>query len=111
MDNTGREYRYQKDWSIGTTMFHVRCDDWESFKESVANMESILTQTKSFPDDSGSMATPPEKAQDVPSCGVHHTAMTWKAPGVSKNTGKPYPGFWSCGMKNENGTWCTFRPK
>ena len=40
--NDGREYRYQKDWSIDSQMFHVRCDEWDVFKEAVANMTTIL---------------------------------------------------------------------
>jgi hypothetical protein len=33
--------------------------------------------------------------QDV-LCPVHNQAFKWVAPGVSKKTGKPYQGFWSC---------------
>lgn len=106
--NEGREYRYQKDWSIGTTMFHVRCDDWEEFKTAVKNMEGILTQTAAFPNDTGHVATPQSKVQEVPMCGVHNVPMTWKT-GVSKKTGRPYA-FWSCGEMN-NGMYCDYKVK
>src|ERR1043166_5292300 len=29
-------------------------------------------------------------------CPVHGLPFKWVAPGVSKKTGKPYQGFWSC---------------
>lgn len=38
MDNQGREYRYQADYSAGGQMFHVRCDDWEEFKIACDNV-------------------------------------------------------------------------
>lgn len=104
--------RYQKDWTVGGEMFHVRENDWEVFKEAVANMETMLPQHKSFPDDSGNMATPPDKVVPAPpTCGIHGTPMILKPAGVSKSTGKPYPAFWSCGQKNANGTYCQYRPK
>lgn len=39
MDNQGREYRYQADWTVGSQMFHVRCDDWDEFQEAVKNVK------------------------------------------------------------------------
>mgnify|MGYP001598348976 FL=1 len=106
----GREYRYQQDWSIGPMMFHVRCDNWDEFKGAVANMQAIIPGNKPFPEDSGNTATPKEKAVGAPECGDHHVPMSWRAPGVSKNTGKPYPGFWACPEK-VNGQFCSYRPK
>lgn len=41
-NNTGREYKYQVDYSLAGKMYHVRCDDWEDFKEAILNIESIL---------------------------------------------------------------------
>lgn len=106
MDNAGREYRYQKDWSFGETMFHVRCDSFEEFKESVKNMESMLPQKAAFPDDTGKVAIPESKVStdNTPQCAKGHGPMKYRS-GVSQKTGKPY-GFWSCSYKNPNGTWC-----
>jgi hypothetical protein len=105
-DTTGREYKYQRDWSIGTQMNHVRCDDWEDFKEAVANMESILPKTSAFPNDSGNTATKPEEVvESAPMCQIHKAPMTFKS-GVSAKTGKPYA-FWGCTNKLADGTWCT----
>jgi len=36
--------------------------------------------------------------------------MRLKPAGVSKTTGKPYNAFWSCGIKNSDGTWCNYKP-
>lgn len=35
--------------------------------------------------------------------------MTWREPGVSKTTGKPYSGFWACPTRNEQG-YCKGKP-
>lgn len=83
--NDGREYRYQADWQIGTRMFHVRCDDFEEYKESVKNMESMLPSTKDFPDDTGNIAhkaTEPD-AGTCPKCGNPLVMAT-------KKDGTPY---------------------
>ena len=42
-------------------------------------------------------------------CPVHHVPFTWKEGGVSK-AGKPYDGFYKCGEKNPDGSFCTQRP-
>lgn len=42
-------------------------------------------------------------------CPTHHT-IQWKDGGVSRKTGKTYPGFWTCGHKNPDGTWCPYNP-
>lgn len=42
-------------------------------------------------------------------CPVHHVPFTWKEGGVSKN-GKPYDGFWKCGEKNADDSFCNQRP-
>lgn len=43
-------------------------------------------------------------------CGVHQTEMKWKEGGISKTSGKPYKGFWSCSTKDASGNWCKFKP-
>jgi hypothetical protein len=40
MDNSAREYRYQADFSLSGEMYHVRCDDWDEFKDAVANIKT-----------------------------------------------------------------------
>lgn len=103
--NDGREYRYQKDWSIGTRMFHVRCDDWEEFKTAVKNMDSIIPAEMDFPDDEGQQAHKVDVSAKLnPTCSVHG-ATTKFLEGVSKKTGKPYA-FWSCTAKNTDGSFC-----
>ena len=41
-------------------------------------------------------------------CPVHHTAWTVKAGGISKN-GKPYPAFWKCAIRDDQG-YCDQKP-
>jgi hypothetical protein len=38
---------------------------------------------------------------DAPVCAVHKIAMNW----IDKNGG-----FWSCHKKNDDGSWCNYRP-
>lgn len=109
MDKQGREYQYQADWSIGNRMFHVRCDDWDSFKNSVDLMETLIPSNKPFPDDTGKSAVTKEQAVNAPECGIHKTPMKWHVGGVSKTSGRPYPGFWSCPERMEDGGYCTFK--
>lgn len=108
--NEGREYRYQADWTVGNRMFHVRCDDINDFHQAITNMEAIIPSNKPFPDDEGHKATSPEQAVDAPECAIHHVPMTWRPAGVSKTTGRPYPGFWSCPEKVD-GRYCNYKPK
>jgi hypothetical protein len=42
-------------------------------------------------------------------CPVHHVPFTWKEGGVSK-AGKAYDGFYKCGEKNPDQSFCTQRP-
>ena len=100
--------KYQADWTVGTRMFHVRCDDINDFQTAITNMEAIIPSNKPFPDDEGNRATSPENAEGAPECGIHHIPMTWRPAGVSKTTGKHYPGFWSCPEK-VNGNYCSYR--
>jgi hypothetical protein len=103
-------YRYQKDWSIGGEMFHVRCDDWNDFILAVENMETIVPKA-SFPNDKGEVAVKPNPTTpEAPTCGVHGTTMVWHGPGVSKKTNKPYNGFWTCPTKNIDNSFCSYRP-
>lgn len=39
-------------------------------------------------------------------CSLHLVPANFKEPGVSKKTGKPYPGFWSCNIM-DNGQYCS----
>jgi hypothetical protein len=110
MDNQGREYRYQRDWSMGGQMFHVRCDDWEQFLDSCTHMESMLPSNEAFPNDTGKTVVTPQQAVNAPVCGVHHIPMVLKPAGISK-MGKAYPAFYSCPQRNQDGSYCTFKPE
>jgi len=111
VDNRGREYKYQKSWTIGNEMLVVRADNWEDFKEAKENMETMVPKTKAFPDDAGRMATDKTEINpSIPECPVHNIPMRWKSGGISKTTGKPYQGFYSCPERNEDGSYCRAKP-
>jgi hypothetical protein len=42
-----------------------------------------------------------QAASDAPICAIHKIAMKW----IDKNGG-----FWSCHKKNDDGSWCNWRP-
>jgi hypothetical protein len=42
-------------------------------------------------------------------CPIHGVEFRFKEGGISK-MGKPYQGFWSCPMKNADGTFCNQKP-
>jgi hypothetical protein len=44
------------------------------------------------------------------SCPVHGVPFEWKEGGVSKTTGNAYDGFYKCGEKNADGSYCKQRP-
>ena len=59
--------------------------------------------------------TPPEPDpimdRTAPYCPIHRVALTWRPAGVSKRTGKAYAGFYACPEKNQDGSFCTYKPK
>jgi hypothetical protein len=99
----GREYRYQMDITHGKEMFHVRCDDWKDFTRAVSNIQSIIPSEEPFPNDSGSVATTPQKASGItPLCPIHKKPMALRMG--------QYGAFFSCSTKLDDGTWCNYRP-
>lgn len=53
MENQGREYKYQADYNKDGVMLHVRCDDFEEYKEACENIGipwSVEKPVKSHPD-------------------------------------------------------------
>ena len=91
--------------------FTFRMDNREELEaERKKVIENLVPSAKTFPEDEGDIAhTATEEQGEM--CPVHKNAMTFKPAGVSKRTGKPYNGFWSCGIKNTDGTFCTYRPQ
>lgn len=78
-------------------------------KERKQTIELIMPSAKSFPDDEGTMAHVATEEM-APVCKVHKTPMKLHPAGTSKTTGRAYPQFWSCGIKNTDGTFCNYRP-
>ena len=42
----------------------------------------------------------------TPVCPVHGVTVAYRQSGISKSTGKPYPGFYSCTAKTPDGQFC-----
>lgn len=91
--------------------FTFRMDSREEIEAERKNvLDKLMPSTRVFPDDEGDMAH--QEVQEAGQmCAVHKVPMTLKPAGVSKKTGNAYPAFWSCGIKNTNGTFCTYRPQ
>jgi hypothetical protein len=43
-------------------------------------------------------------------CPVHRYDWKYREGGISAKTGKAYDGFWSCGGKNPDGSYCKNKP-
>lgn len=66
----------------------IREDNEEIFDRLVAKYKAILPKEEAFPNDSGSIATPPEKVQaglgSCPKCGAPNTKYSTGRIGCSK---------------------------
>lgn len=47
---------------------------------------------------------------NAPVCPIHKVEMVYRQSGISKTTGKAYPGFWACPEKSEDGKFCNYKP-
>lgn len=81
----------------------------DKIAQSIDNMIAKGYKASWNDETNGKHETKPDP--NSPLCSVHKTPMTWKKPGISKTTNRPYPGFWACNVKNENGEWCNARPE
>lgn len=52
----------------------------------------------------------PQDAESAPICMVHGVPMNRRPGGVSK-TGRAYPAFWACPIKNDDGSFCNYKPR
>lgn len=43
----------------------------------------------------------------TPQCPIHGATVVYRQSGISKSTGKPYSGFYSCTVKNADNSFCT----
>jgi hypothetical protein len=99
----------------------IRANTFEEFKQLKKDADSLLafTTTSANPMAQATVApvNPPQAATPqyappgntaAPICGIHNVPMVWKA-GVSQKTGKPY-GFYSCSMRNPDGSYCKYQP-
>jgi hypothetical protein len=79
---------------------------------SVTVGQSDQFEDAPWPGNAAGPALPPPSrplAAGPGDCPVHKVPFTWKEGGVSK-AGKPYDGFWKCGEKNPDESYCNQRP-
>lgn len=89
-----------------TEQFVVRTDNWDELLDGIGKIKGFAPSEKPFPDDGGHMAHTEANTQEVKRCPFHGTQLKWIGPGVSKQTGRPYNGFWSCSEKMPSGEYC-----
>lgn len=111
MDNV-RKFQWSKFSPDKSEQWVVRSDSWNEISDYRDHILELVPKP-GFPEDSGSSAHvgPTSVNPTAPMCGVHNVPMVFKGPGISRSTGRSYPGFWSCGEKNPDGSYCNFRPK
>jgi hypothetical protein len=52
----------------------------------------------------------PRANESILGCPDHHEPYVFREGGVSKTTGKPYDGFWTCKGKTPDGGFCRSKP-
>jgi len=80
-----------------------------SFLERVFQSEGWTPLTQGYQKTSQKQPKPENLDPNAPICSIHNRKMDWKT-GVSKTSGKPYA-FWSCSIKNPDGSWCQYKPQ
>ena len=97
---------------------------WDIVKEEVKGQEALLAEKKEMKEVADNISTTeaksappqpitPEKdpimTSTTPRCPIHGNTVTYRPSGISKKTGKPYPGFYSCTAKTPDGQFCKER--
>lgn len=105
------KFQYSKFSPDRSEQWVIRTDLWDELVEYRSKTLEIIPKGAAFPNDEGPMVTPQSQVQTpAPVCQVHQVPMNLKPAGVSK-TGRAYPAFWSCGVRNGDGGFCTYRAK
>ena len=68
---------------------------YEEIEKQQAELQGKADLKESM-DDFKDMAEEPVETEATPTCPIHHVKAVYRPSGVSKKTGKPYPGFYSC---------------
>lgn len=84
----------------------IRVDNFEELLKLKDMVLGELPTTRPFSYDEGSKAHTEASTQEMKVCPVHKTQLTWVPPGTSKQTGRPYHGFWACKERDEFGNYC-----
>jgi len=66
------------------------------FAEMVKSAREMLAVAPAPKNETPAGAGGSSESKAKPACEICGTEKNWKGPGVSKKTGKPYNGFWSC---------------
>ena len=93
----------------GLQSITIRTDDKLKAVDYANWAKGVIPSEREFPNDQGDVAHTDALANPAPKCAVHGNYMTLKPAGVSK-AGRKYPAFWSCGQKNADSSWCSYKP-
>lgn len=107
------EHKLTMSFINGNPGFVVKADNAQELdaliKEALPRFKAFKSAVDTYREKQQRDATPPP--QETPICAVHNSQMSWKPPGVSKKTNKPYQGFWACPVKNPDGSFCNYKPE
>jgi len=118
--------RFQASFFIGNggkdNQIVVRNEDWEEFKKDLIRVKEIReTAEKKYkkevaPAEAFVSPQAPQTPQGTPQVDIgyvcpHHNKKMTKMPAGTSKAGKPYNAFWSCGEKNPDNSWCSYKPE
>jgi hypothetical protein len=95
-------------WGQVAHNFRVLADSIDAAIEPSAARADVSERVPSAPAASPEAVPPAASGQPLGACPVHRVAWVVKDGGISKN-GKPYPAFWKCKERDENG-YCNEKP-
>lgn len=104
--NETKTYQWSKFNADKSEQYVVRTDNWEELVDGIGKVKGIVPSENPFPDDEGHRAHSVNQTEEVKRCPKHGTQLNWKPAGVSKQTGRPYNGFWSCPERTPAGEYC-----
>ncbi len=100
------KFQWSKFNADKSEQYVVRTDSWEDLIDGIGKVQGFVPSQRPFPDDEGHKAHTEAQTQEVKRCPLHGTQLKWIPAGISKQTGRPYHGFWSCSEKMPNGEFC-----
>ena len=89
-----------------TTIGETASDQFELAEELFSKLHASFGTDKT----ASPAPIPPAPSEQPPTCATHNVQMVRKPGGISRTSGNPYPAFWSCPSKMQDGTYCRYRP-